>query len=371
MKAKRRTLLILVMSAILIFAMSACGAASDKPATEPPAANGSSADAPAADVPAASGKVYEWNFGTITPDPAITTEFNSWGMGFKKFIERVETESNGQIKITAHWQAVLGGSPQMFEQCEMGELDLFSAQPMSGADPRFAAWNIPYTFTSYDQVIKAIDPDNGKIYKMTEEWIADHNMKLLGLGCGAFRGLANSKHEVIKPEDMKDLKVRVYEDELVRTFWEGLGTTAVLPINDVYASLQTGNVDAVEMHDNQMMAGNYYQVTSYFSDLNWQWLNSAFLTVNQQSWDELTPELQAIVADAAREFSQIQIEQQLIDSPKAFDAMEANGMTITRLTDEQRQVWEDYSDTLVDSYKRIIGEETYNEYMAAVEEYTK
>jgi len=166
---------------------------------------------------------------------------------------------------------------------------------------------------------------------------------------------------------VKGVKTRVYESELVRAFWDGLTQTQMMSAMDIYTGMETGAVDGFENANTVMMVLKYYEVIKYFNDLNWQWANSAVYVVSDKAWNALTPELQEAVTKAAWEAAALESAEQSADQAKANAELEAKGIVVTVPTDEQRQAWIDYSDSLVDQYKAIVGEAFYDEYMAAVE----
>lgn len=324
--------------------------------------SGEGSGAPAAD--SGGQATYNWNLGCINADPAVVPDFNSWGHGVQKFVDLVAEYTDGQVIITPQWSSVLGGNPAMFEQLEMGELELYYGQPMSGADIRFGAWNIPYLFDTYEQIEAAIDPETGKIYAQADTWMTDHNAKLLSMAVGGIRGFANAKHEVVTPEDVLDLKVRVYEDTVVLEFWEGLGTASILAVPDIYSSLQTGTVDGLEMHPTEIIKSKYYEVTDYYTDIDWQWVNSAVLLVGNDFWNQLTPELQDAVQRAATEAAEYQNQIQIEDTERAYQVLEENGLQITLLTPEQKQTWVDYGRSFDDTFREMVGADVFDEIMA-------
>ncbi len=52
------------------------------------------------------------------------------------------------MKIEIYWNAVLGGSMEIFDMMRMGELEIFFGQPMATSDKRFGVWSVPYLFTT-------------------------------------------------------------------------------------------------------------------------------------------------------------------------------------------------------------------------------
>ena len=374
-KAQKPTLII-ILCFVFVLALTACGGGGNTQTTPPPATSGGGSGSgggggstPAPATTAEPEKVhYVWNLGTIASDVSIMPDMNSGAERLYVLKDLLDEYTDGQIELVIHWSSVLGPQPQVFEQCAMGELEVFQGQPMSSNDPRFACWNIPFQFSSLEEVDAALDDGNGELFQMAIPWFRDHNMELLSMGGGFIRGYANKVREVVEPADVRGIKSRVYEDALVRTFWDGLTQTQMMGLPDVYSSLQTGAIDGVEMMATQVIINKYVEVVNYYTDINWQWVNSQMFAVSHQSWNVLSPEPQDAVRRAAREAVRVQTEKQIIYTDQAMVELERDyGVQVTRLTDDQRQVWKDYAVSQTDKYKEIIGAEMYDEYMAVID----
>lgn len=122
-------------------------------------------------------EVYELSLASMYSDPENTPDFNGFGWGIKKFIELVEEESEGRIKITPYWAGVMGGDLELFNQMVDGELDIYYGSPTANIDPIFTAKSIPYLFEDYDQVIELYASEGAPLFEL----LADRCREL---GCG-------------------------------------------------------------------------------------------------------------------------------------------------------------------------------------------
>ncbi|WP_102348834.1 TRAP transporter substrate-binding protein [Bacillus sp. Marseille-P3661] len=353
---KLKKLSLIGLLSLVFLVMAACG--SDEATSNEGTSEGEGA----------SGKVYEWDMASIYSEPTSSDTFGySLGLGQQKFVELVKEKTNGQVIIKAHYNGVLGDALELFQKVRRGDLDVFYGQPMSSVDERFGAWSIPYLFSDYEQVEKIASDPNGAIFKLSEQWIAEHDLKLLAVGPSAFRGFANSKHPVVTPEDLNDLKVRTYQDPIVSIFWEGVSNAAPLPFSEVYTALETNTIDGLEFQATSLIQRKMDEVTKYYTDIDWQWTSGANVIVPKKLWDELPADLQKAVQEAAVEAMKYQGELQKEDDKSALDKLEENGVEVHRLTPEERQKWSDYARSLDSKFSEAIGEEVYNAVIEAVE----
>ncbi|MPW25646.1 hypothetical protein GC105_07570 [Alkalibaculum sp. M08DMB] len=314
-----------------------------------------------------SEQTWELNLGCIANNPTTSTGYNSIGKAILEFTELADEYTEGKVKITPHWSSVLGNNVQLYEQIMMGELDFHIGQPMSSADKRFAAWNVPFVFESLEEVKIGFNSETGVLFKLTSNWMEENGVKLLAVNTSVFRGVI-SQDPVYVPADMKKMKIRTYEDSLVNKFWGEIGTASIIAGSEIYSALQTKTVDAMEFHATGTMSFKLYEVAKYFTDLNWQWTNGATLTLPIELWESFPEEVQKALQRAADEMVERQYSYEIADQEQVFADLEEEGMTIIKPTDEQRQEWIELSRGMDDWFKDYVGSEAYDEYMAAVAE---
>jgi TRAP-type C4-dicarboxylate transport system substrate-binding protein len=367
-KKRFRIIATIILTVCFIFAMTACSGNKTEtpPATEAPDGGDSGSASAAASEP--SGEVYEWKLGTIFSDPDVLPDFNTNGQMCKDFAALVEEYSNGQIKVTCHYGSSIGSGPEMYEMVTMNELEVYFGMASPAADPRFAVFNLPFVFNTPEQFYdKALDAGRGIVAQVYAKWLAEHDIYLAAVAGSCPRGIATTKKAVVEPADVKDLKVRVIEDPIALAYWQGLAQTQVVPSADVYSSLQTGNVDAVDGLPSTIATLKYYEVTKTYTDIDWL-RNVTCLMIPNELWNSLTPELQDAVNRATYEAVKKAEADEQAQMAGALSFLEdEQGVEVTRLTTEQRQAWIDHSNSLTDKYKEIIGAEAYDEFMEAVE----
>jgi C4-dicarboxylate-binding protein DctP len=353
---KSRTLLLKGFIFLIFVILSACGTSStqstDDTSNDERDNNSSNEEV-----------VYEWNLGTIHFDSSSLPDYNSYGYGAEKFIELVEEKTNGRVKITPFFASALGGDQEMFQRAMSGDLDIHYGMPMASADTRFGTWNIPYLFQDHDHVKEMLANPDGEFFKLSQEWAKDNNLVLLASGIGSFRGIVSSK-QVVTPDDVNGLKLRTIESPVATAFWENISIATPLPFNEVYMALETKAIDGLEFHASGVVGQQYYNIVDHFTDINWFINNAANLFVSSKSWEALPDDLKQSVQEAAWEAMEYQSELELEDYRRAMDELKAKGMQVYELSDEERQVWVDYTRSLDDKLRSIIGEDVFDQVMA-------
>lgn len=349
-----KRILAALLTVLMAVSMTACGGGDKKAEDAGPVEN--------------TGKTYTWKLGTIYNDPSAKPEYNSFGHSIEAFCQMVNEKTNGQVVVEPYYSSVLGASSELWGSLRDNEIQVFYGQPMSTADARFGAWNIPYLFSDYDQVKELIASPDAPLFNMAQDWMTEDGVHLVAVGPSVFRGFFNIKHEVGAISDIRDLKCRTYEDRVVQTFWGDVCNASSMAFSEVYTGLQTGTIDGLEFAATSVLSSKYYEVAnpSYYSDINWQWTSGCDLVVSQEAWDELPDDLKEIVTECAWEAQDTFYEEETANEAKAMDDLAANGTQIHELTDEERQTWIDHARSLDDKMKEEIGAETWDAVWAAV-----
>jgi TRAP-type C4-dicarboxylate transport system substrate-binding protein len=368
MKTKKRIALVLAL--MLIFSLlSACGgtpAVSPSSNNSQPSAAPSDSGAAPSTVAAEPGKTYEWSLGTIYSDPTTNTTYNAFGEYIRKFCDLASEYSNGQVKINAFYDSVLGTSNDLYDQCKTNEIQCFVGQPMSTIDPRYGLTSIPGLFADYDQVEQLFTKPDSDFYKLMNGVIQEDNMDMIANSVSVFRVFYNSKKEIHVPSDLQGMTVRIYEDAICNTYWSGLCAASVIPYSEMFMSLQTGVVDGAE-HTMSFGPSTGYQVCKYCSDINWQWTWGGATLVNQDALKSLPAELQDAVRKAATDAAAFYNTTWRDYNAQCADSMKELGMTYYALTDAERAEWINYGRSLEENFKSLVGEDFYKQGVAILD----
>ena len=116
-----------------------------------------------------------------------------------------------------------------------------------------------------------------------------------------FRNVTNSKHPVNKPEDLQGLKIRVIPNPVFLETFKAFNANPVpLSFSELYSALETKAVDGQENPFAVILSNKFYEVQKYVSATNHVYAANIVL-VSKKFWDQLTPEEQKWMNEAADE----------------------------------------------------------------------
>ena len=285
---------------------------------------------------------------------------NPQNVGCNKFVELVEERSGGRIDVEYHGQAALGGAREIVEGVQLGTIHMGDVEngPMDSFVPAAAVWNLPYLFTSLEEVhaIQASDIGTG-----IQEGFEAVGIKHLAYNDGGFRYFTNSKHVIDDPSDFSGLKIRVMESPIYIGMVESMGGSAVpMAFAELYTGLQQGTVDGQENPLDLIYAQSYFEVQDYLSLSEHLYYPRQHI-INLDFFNSLPEDLQTIIAECSAEACAYQNEYFAEYTAKMLDTLKEKGMQVSEFDKAAAQeatsvIWPDYYE-MIGSGDAAKGEE--------------
>ena len=271
-----------------------------------------------------------WNFA------CSTTETSTWADGGRKFGELMEKATGGKVKVNIYAadQLTNGNQSEGIQALMNGDpvqISMHSNLIYSAFDPRFNVVSLPFIYDSVEDADAKFDGEAGEKMK---EILSEYGLHCMGIAENGFRELTNSVREVKSVDDMKNLKVRVAGSNLLMECYKRWGADATnLNWSETYTALQQNTVEGEENPLPAIDAASVQEVQPYCS--MWDAIyDCLFFCINQDIYDGLTPEQQAVVDKAGR----MAVEyERYINRSGANEIMnrweEKNGVTFTAIED--------------------------------------
>lgn len=281
------------------------------------------------------------------PDDYPTT------IGDKEFAKIVSEKTKGRIKIEVYAGGQLGDEKSVIEAIQMGGIDLarVNAQPLSDFSKKLRVLSLPYLFRDEAHLWKTLDGQVG------EELLTSlKDSKMIGLAyydSGA-RSFYNSKREVKVPEDMKGLKIRVQQSELMMDLVKSLGASPTpMAYGEVYSGLQTGVIDGAENNWPSYFSTSHYEVAKNYT-LDYHTRTPEVVIASKAVWDKLSAEDQKILKEAAKASQEVQKKSWKAYENKSIEAVKAKGNKVTEVTDYK--AWQDAVKPMLEKHGKDFKE---------------
>lgn len=213
---------------------------------------------------------------------------------FEPWAKKVETESNGRLKVEIYPSATLSKPDVTYDAAAKGTIDI-GAQVHgynSGRFPLTQIAELPGLSNSATQMGCILQTlyDNGTI---ASEYEDTHLLFLMGAGPSA---LHTTDKPIRVPADMKGQRIR-RPSAIAGDIIEATGGTPVgLPATDIYTSLQRGVIDGISFP--WQPTGDFRLIELTKAHTNIPFYNSSLMvTMNKDKYESLPDDLKKVLDD--------------------------------------------------------------------------
>ncbi|MGB8604085.1 sialic acid TRAP transporter substrate-binding protein SiaP [Bradyrhizobium sp.] len=242
--------------------------------------------------PATAQTKLKWAHVYETGEPYHTEAL--WAAG------EIKKRTNGKYEIEVFPASQLGNENQINEGLGLGTVDII----YTGINFAAATYK-PLGITGAPFILR--DFDHWKAYRdsklfteLAKGYDDKTKHKIVALTYYGQRHVTANKL-IMKPEDMKGMKLRVPPAPLFLMFTKSVGANATpIAFAEVYLALQQGTVDGQENPLPTIMAKKFYEVQSHII-LTGHITESLVTVVGNHVWTKLTPDEQKIFQDVLKE----------------------------------------------------------------------
>lgn len=227
---------------------------------------------------------------------------NVASVAFKKMVEE---GSKGEIKVQLYPAAQLGDARTIVEGVQMGTIEMGDVEngPMGRFVPEAMLWDLPYIFRDIDHAHAVLD---GELGTSIQQKYLTKNIRHLAYNDGGFRYFTNSKRPIKTMDDIKGLKIRVMESEVMISTINAFGASAIpMAFGELYTALQQGVVDGQENPLNLIFSQRFYEVQKHLSMSQHFYYPRQYI-ISETFWKKLKPEQQQLIATSAKAACDIQ-----------------------------------------------------------------
>jgi len=262
--------------------------------------------------------------------------------------ERIKEKSNGKMRIDIYPSQQLGTERELVELLQIGSLGItkVSSGVIEGFVPVHKVFGLPYLFRDENHRFKILEGEIGKQILMSSEkyWLRG----LCYYDAGS-RSFYSKSKPILHPADLAGLKVRTMESPTaVRMIQQMGGSATPIAWGELYTALQQGVVDAAENNPPSFYLSRHYEVCKYYS-LDEHTSVPDVLLISTIIWDDLSPQEQQWLQEAADESEQYQKQLWREACQVALDEVQKNGVRVyypdkVPFGEKVRDIYEGYRD---------------------------
>ena len=216
--------------------------------------------------------------------------------GMEAMKQYVEKESDGRIEVQIFEGGQLGQQATLLLDLGDGQYDIAATSPaaMSAMLPAAGVFSAPYVFRGPEHMQAAMRSDVAQtVYDAFE---TETNIKVMD---SWYYGTRNLTSNILgtTPEELSNVRMRIYEAPIAYEFAAALGTQpVVIAFPELYLALKTGTADAQENPIPTIWSQKFYEVQKYLIRTG-HVVAPILPMMNADKWNALPDDLKPILAE--------------------------------------------------------------------------
>jgi len=245
-----------------------------------------------------------------------------------EFAKRANAKLAGKATIVVYGSSQLGGDKEMLQKLKLGTLDFaLPSTVMSSEADLFGLFEMPYLVKDRAHMQKI---EKAIFWSKLEPAAEVKGLKILAVWENGYRHITNNKHPIVKPEDLKGIKLRIPEGKWRLRMFQAYGSNpSPMKLSEVFTALSTGVMDGQENPLTQIWSQKFQEVQKYLS-LTGHVYTPAFVTVGAKRWASLPADVRKIVEDTAKETQAFVYEHATKDDDELVGKFTAAGVKVNQ-----------------------------------------
>ncbi len=278
----------------------------------------------------------------------------------------VKEKSGGLMEMRVFPSGQLGNETECVEQIQRGALAMtkISTAVMESFVPELSVYGIPYAFRDAGHFWRVLEGPIGKeLLNKKSSTGVESGIKGLCYYDSGSRNFYTIEKPVLKPDDLKGMKIRVMKSKTAMETIKSLGGSPTpIPWGELYTALQQRMVDGAENNPPSFYTNRHFEVCKYFS-FDGHTRIPDILVMSQKVWDSLDEQEQMWVQEAADESKELQKKLWKEMTQKSIEECKKQGVTFydeevdkKAFADKVQGMHRSYDGTPVGDYLKRIKE---------------
>lgn len=262
-----------------------------------------------------------------------------------EYAKRVNSALKGKVEVKVFHSSQLGSDEQMMRGIKVGAPEMVAPSTvMSTVDAKFGVFEMPYIIVSRSHMKKVAE--NKQVQDQLFGGLPAKGVRVLGVWENGFRHITNNVRPIVKPEDLKGIKLRVpggvWRVKMFKTYG---ANPSPMPFAEVYSALQSGVMDGQENPFPQIASAKFQEVQKFLS-LSGHVYTPAYIVVGEEFWKKLPSDIQATLSKIGREIGDFarsqgeRLDKDLMD--KLAPPMKANEVDKDAFIKASTAIYEDF-----------------------------
>ena len=216
-----------------------------------------------------------------------------------EFARRANEKLGNKAKVVVFGSSQLGGDRELMQKLRLGTIEFaIPSTVMSSEIDAFGMFEMPYLVKNREHM-KKIEAE--VVWPSLAPLAEAKGFKLLAVWENGFRHITTNTKPIVTPADLGGMKLRVPQGKWRVKMFQAYGANpSPMALSEVFVALQTGVMDGQENPLTQIYSSKFQEVQKYLS-LTGHVYTPAYLATGARKFASLPPDVQAILAQAAKD----------------------------------------------------------------------
>lgn len=251
------------------------------------------------------------------------------GQGIEMFAEKVAEYTDGEVTVRVYPASQLGNNQENLSSVRTGTvpMGLLTYPLLADIVPEFSIYNAGYFYEDEAAQRRVLDsPELGQAWNA--QLLERGGLRIIESTYYGQRNLTTGDTPVRTLDDVAGMKIRAVPNEISLAVIRGMGATPTpVPFSELFQALRQGVVDGQENPLPTIEANKLYEVQNYLM-LTGHQLNVLAIVINENAWQQLSPEAQDAIGRAALEAREWITEETKAQEAELASVLADAGMTV-------------------------------------------
>ncbi len=297
-------------------------------------------------------------------------ESSPWGAALNRVAADWERISRGRVTLQIFHNGIAGDELDVLRKMRIGQVQagVFTTAGMDALAPEVLTMSMPVLIRSNEELTHVFAELQGDLERAIER----NRFTVLGWSQGGWIYFFTNR-EVRSPRDLKNvhLAASAENEEILRAFQQMGYRTSPVNLTELLTALNSGMVEGFYASPIAAAGFQWFARAPYMLDLPVApFLGS--VVISDRAWsrvpDNLKPQL---IASVERQIASLDAAVTTLES-EAIDAMKGFGLTVTSLSDSEREQWfAEFDRSLPATVGSVFHEPTYRTIQRRLEEFRR
>jgi tripartite ATP-independent transporter DctP family solute receptor len=244
----------------------------------------------------------------------------------EEYAKRANSKLAGKAKVVVFGSSQLGGDKELLQKLKLGTVELaLPSTVMSSESDLFGMFEMPYLVKDRKHM-QAIE--KAVFWPKLAPEAEKKGLKVLAVWENGYRHITNNRHPIVKPADLKGIKLRVPEGKWRVKMFQAYGANpSPMKFSEVFTALQTGVMDGQENPFSQIVSAKFQEVQKFLS-LTGHVYTPAYITAGSKKWATLPADVRKVLESTAKDMQKYVYTVAAKDENELIGTIKAAGVKV-------------------------------------------